>query len=1052
MAGHARSMLRTLVALLCFSVAAPAAGQITGTIRGTVTDAQGAVLPGATVTATSPNLHRSDVFATTGADGRYQLVGLPAGTYRIDVTMPGFTTKALPDVRVGLNESVVVNIQLSLATLQETITVTGAAPVVEVKRSGLSQEVNTETIENMPLNGRQFLDLIGLVAGTAPRPSAAAGQGSGVTVFGERSITNSFLVDGMENNDDFTRDFAEFYIQDVIQEFKVELGGYKAEFGRASGAIANVITKSGTNNFRGRGFLFGRDDELDSSNVPNQDQPELRRTEVGGFFGGPIKRDRTWFFGAAQRLKETRGTNFDLSRVPQVIRDGWFSPTSKGEDFGLTPDQRNITTFGKVNQQFSSTNQLFATVNVNLGDRNNSIPPPEAAFGSPPPGSIALPSTASTIEPNTYSAAGRHTVFLTQASFLESSFRYVRNRFQENIDQQPGAQQIFPGTFNVQGQATFWLSNASSVGILDRLNERYQWAESVSAFKSTDRFGRHDLKAGFDVNRVKLDNNFFPPQTMIIANPFYEQNFKILDVGTVELQRATVLTEGNKSRTKVSNNVLGLFGQDSWELGSGLTINAGLRYDYASLFSDDRNNVSPRVGIAWDPTGDGKTVIRSSYGLYYDQNILELTTSVPALDGLQFLSWSQQVIPRGASTFDNPAIGAFGPLQAGGTRWLSNPKFFSFILPAGAVRRSGGLSITGQGQPFVIYDLLGIPVADPKNPPLLSLGNISALTGGRLTPEQVLAVLNNFFPGPGFNQFVWDDAPPPGSIIKDRYLVFKFREPGPGISRIVTLERPTKTPFTRSFNLGIERQLLGDFSVDAQVFIRRSRDLLARRVINLLPQPVSSSCARNTVDGGPCNAQIQYNGFLDSNAFTLSLNKRLSHRYQFLANYTYTDAEDNFSTLRVPPRGGETSFLFSNRPELDEGRSLNSPNHVFVVSGLVQAPYGVDVSGILKATSGSPFNASGGGLDSDGDEIFDNRLVGTEKGEFETESFFSVDLRLAKEFRLGGRRSLLVMWEMFNLTNRANPFRVDRAFGPNIGRTIEPLPGRESQLGIRFDF
>jgi hypothetical protein len=206
------------------------------------------------------------------------------------------------------------------------------------------------------------------------------------------------------------------------------------------------------------------------------------------------------------------------------------------------------------------------------------------------------------------------------------------------------------------------------------------------------------------------------------------------------------------------------------------------------------------------------------------------------------------------------------------------------------------------------------------------------------------------------------------------------------------------------------------------------------------------------VDGGPCRNELQYIGFLDSNVFTLALKKRLSHRYSFLASYTYTDAEDNFATLRVPPLGGQTSFLFSNEPELDVGRSLNTPNHVFVLSGLLQMPYGIDLSGILKYTSGFPFNAAGLPQDSDGDEIFDNRLIGTEKGEFLTDAFFTADLRLAKEFGIGSQQRITVLVELFNVTNRATPFRVNTAFGASIGQTIEPLPGREIQFGFRFDF
>jgi hypothetical protein len=161
---------------------------------------------------------------------------------------------------------------------------------------------------------------------------------------------------------------------------------------------------------------------------------------------------------------------------------------------------------------------------------------------------------------------------------------------------------------------------------------------------------------------------------------------------------------------------------------------------------------------------------------------------------------------------------------------------------------------------------------------------------------------------------------------------------------------------------------------------------------------------------------------------------------------------DNFATLRVPPLGAQTSFLFSNEPELDEGRSLNTPRHVFVFSGLYQAPQGIDISGILRAASGAPFNAAGLPQDSDGDQIFDNRLIGTEKGGFQADPFFTVDLRLAKEFALGKGSKLTVLVEFFNLTNRANPFRVNTNFGPNIGETVEPTHGREMQIGFRFDW
>jgi outer membrane receptor protein involved in Fe transport len=1045
---------RLIVALLVLAVAEQASAQITGSIRGTARDEQGALLPGVTVTPSSTALKRHGVYSTTADNGTYLLVALPAGTYQIDFELAGFATRTVVGVQLGLDQILQVDVVLQLAGVEEAITVTAEHPLVEVKSSALALDVHTEVIDSMPLNGRQFLDLVGLVPGVAPRP-AVSDQGAGVTVFGERSITNSYLVDGMENNDDFTRNFGETYVQDTIQEFKVNLGGYTAQYGRASGAVANVITRSGTNDMQGRAFYFIRDDALDSSNIEGQDPPELGRHEIGGTLGGPIVRDRTWFFGSYQYLRETRGNNFDLSLIPDIIKDGYFSPTTGGEDFTTSPELRNSIIFFKVNHEFSGRHTLFGTTNINLGTRGNFIPPPEKAVGTPPPGSIALPSTASDIESNSYSFTVRDTLFFGPQAFLESSFRYLRLRFQDNAEKVLGAEQLFPGTFSGTG-ATFWLTNATSVGITDRTNQRFQWTENFSYFKGSGGGGTHDFKFGWDYNYIDLDNFFTIPNTMIIANPAINADYQNLGLDVTIHFSENVR---DKDLVQVSNNVIAAFAQDTWEVSPGLTLNLGLRYDWSSLFGDDANNLGPRLGVAWDPGNDGRTVVRASWGLYYDTNILEVATTIPSFGGVQSSSWQFKLIPRGASFFNNPGIGAFGPLEAGGTRWLANPKLFTSLLPEGLQFSSGNLSITGEGEPYVIYDVLGIPVPDPSRPPVISRDSITELTGGRLTPDQALAILNAEFPGDpsvGFaeDQFFWFE-PIEGSILTQPHLAFRFRQPGPVITSINTVQEPVKTPFTSSFNFGVERQLTNNLSIDAQVFIRRSKDLLTRRVVNLLPrdQLVSTSCAGNTVDRGPCQSELQYIGFLDANVFLFALKRPVANGFGFLASYTFTDATDNFATLRVPPPGAQTSFLFSNEPELDDGRSLNTPEHVFVLSGLWQGPYGIDISGILKTTSGYPFNAAGLPQDSDGDQIFDNRLIGTEKGEFATDYFLQLDLRLAKWFSIGDTQRLTVLVEFFNLTNRANPFRVNTSFGTDaFGATIEPLPGREIQFGFRYDF
>ena len=145
------------------------------------------------------------------------------------------------------------------------------------------------------------------------------------------------------------------------------------------------------------------------------------------------------------------------------------------------------------------------------------------------------------------------------------------------------------------------------------------------------------------------------------------------------------------------------------------TLNFGLRYDISTLLSEANKNFGPRIGFAWDVGNRGKTVVRGAYGRYFDQTILEAAVFTPEPGGIQLASFDFQLIPRGGSFYNNPGIGAFGPLQDSGTLWLANPKFYSYLIPAGDTRTAGNQTIVGLGQPYIVYQLLGIPVPDPTN-------------------------------------------------------------------------------------------------------------------------------------------------------------------------------------------------------------------------------------------------------------------------------------------------------------------------------------------------
>jgi outer membrane receptor protein involved in Fe transport len=990
-------------------------------------------------------LVRGLVTATTAADGTYRLPALQPGKYQLTVELSGFLTKTLADVAVSLEQEVLLNVTLGVGGVAESVTVTGQAQTVDLSRAGSRERITPETIESMPLNGRQFLDLIQLVPGTAPRPPDVQ-EGSGVTVLGGRSTTNGFLIDGLQNKDNRTGGFKEFFIQDAIQEFNVNIAGFQPEYGLASGAVVNIITKSGTNDWSGRVFVFGRSDALDSSNVAGQPPPELLRSNVGGTLGGPLAKSKSWFFYAVENLHETRGTNLDMSQVPPIILSGFATPSFGGkEPFGNKPITRRLTQFAKVNQRINASNQFFVAGNWNHTSDDLLVQPPGIGFIYPPSGSLSLPSTASNVRADVFSVSARETAFLANnRGLLESSLHYVHGTSNENTSLGGGSTDEISLLTN---NGRFWNTNYPLDGAQLLQDSRLEWAEDLSFFN-----GGHSTKFGFHVDRLATTGFYRTPKLNIIANTVVESRYQELGMDLTNQQGISELLPVNgRTGYDIHDTVLSAYAQDDWSVASNIKINAGLRWDYETLFGGSKTNIGPRLGVTWDPWKNGKTVFRASGGIFFDAGLLGPALMAPELGGSTIGSFDYWDLPRGGAFFDNPALNAFGALQAGGTRWLANPTLYSYLMPAGDHLSSGGISITGQGDPYIIYQTLGITVPNPASPPILNATSIPQLTGGRYSAQQALDLLNARFPSPlGFPQFFYVPAEFAGQVMKEGTLAFKFRTADVQQTEIQSIERPFKTPYTVSFNFGFERELMAGLSVDIEYFHRDGNDLLARRVANLLDTPISSSCLGNTTDGQPCNRQLQPIGFSRVNALTVALRKRLEHGTSFQLSYTYTHAIDNFNTLNES--GGSGNFDLNNQPNLDIGRSLNTPVHVLVVSGVYQAPAAIQLSSVLHVTSGRPFNATGDPVDSDGDGNLDDRLITTTKGAFLTDKFVQLDLRIARPFHLTRKTQLTVLGEVFNLLNRANPDQVSTFFDSSIGKTIVPLPGREWQFGIRFEF
>jgi hypothetical protein len=388
---------RIAALLLCLFVipfVPEASGQTTSTISGTVHDANGGVLPGVAITArqSATSLVRT---AVTGTEGRYVLPALPPGEYELRAELAGFKPHIRRDLELSVAETLAVNITLQIGDLSIEDVVVGITPLVNTASSELSYLVGTNTIEQLPLNGRNYTDLVLLQPGVLSFPHRDGGSvvahGPGISINGQDPRSNVYLLDGTLQND-FTNGPAGSAAgtalgMDTIREFRVQANAYSAEFGRNSGGQVNVLTKSGTNDFSGSAFEFHRNDALDARNFFDVgEKPDFQRNQFGGTLGGPIAPNRTFFFIGYEALIEGLGRTIstvvpdDNARLgnlptdtipvnPAVAPYLAEFPRANGPSLGQgvavfnfpfdqTLDQHFVQ--GRIDYNFSAGRQLFA--------------------------------------------------------------------------------------------------------------------------------------------------------------------------------------------------------------------------------------------------------------------------------------------------------------------------------------------------------------------------------------------------------------------------------------------------------------------------------------------------------------------------------------------------------------------------------------------------------------------------------------------------------------------------------------------------------------------
>src|SRR5829696_3416946 len=318
-----RNHVGVLWLLLLFPLSGLAQTTIS-TIEGEIKDVRGSVVAGAQVVVKSPSLGIERT-ATSDANGFYRVTALPAGNYTLTISHAGFAPRTFENVELTVNRTLTLDIPLEVGAVQEQVDVVEYAQLLNPTTAATGTTITPQQIREMPTNGRNYLDLMQLVPGVVINRQANVGSDNSTPVLGERSGNNNFLIDGQPNKDTVSGGAAAQFNQETIAEFQVLTASYKAEFGQASGAIVNVITKSGGNAFHGVGSFFHRNEAFDASNSLDSavtEPPHLRRFYYSLAGGGPIWKDKIFFFGSSERITEDRALDFkypNLGTTPGAL-------------------------------------------------------------------------------------------------------------------------------------------------------------------------------------------------------------------------------------------------------------------------------------------------------------------------------------------------------------------------------------------------------------------------------------------------------------------------------------------------------------------------------------------------------------------------------------------------------------------------------------------------------------------------------------------------------------------------------------------------------------
>jgi hypothetical protein len=681
--------------------------QTTATLAGHIFDPSGGALPGTVVTVrqVETGLQRS---VTADAQGRYSLAALPPGTYEIRAELSGFRPLLRRGVTLTIGEAAVVDLKMTVGGVAEEVTVVAQTSPVNTRSGELSYLVDAQTIEELPLNGRNFTDLALLQPSVVAFPHRDGGSvvahGLGMSVNGQDPRANVYLLDGTLLND-MTNGPAGSAAgtalgMETVQEFRVQTNAYSAEYGRMSGGQINVLTKAGTNDIRGSVYEFHRNDALDAKNYFDVNgKPPFTRNQFGGAAGGPLRRDKIFYFVGVEALREDLGKtitstvpdeNAHRGLIPDPAQPG--SLLNVGVNAGVLPylneyplpNGRNLgdgtalynfqfnqtlrETFiqGRVDYNAGNDHQLFARYTVD--DADQYLPTDFPQF------------PRSFLSRNQFFTAEYRQVLSSRAL---STYRagYSRTRVGQDVEANtstplapfvPGREYV--GNIDIGGINRFGTQSSVDVRFLQQVLALH--------YDTVFTSGRHLFRFGGIGERYLQD----------MVNPTFSLGtYSFANVRAFLENRATSfigLTPQGEFDRYWRFWLIGGYAQEEFQISSRLTLNGGLRYEFMTMPRDingrdsalinmtdrtasvgqlyegpDYNNLSPRVGVAWDVTGDGRTSLRGAYGVYFNtnssQNLIVTVTNPPTTPRVVFAN----------PTFPNPPFDRTSGLSIRPIQW-----------------------------------------------------------------------------------------------------------------------------------------------------------------------------------------------------------------------------------------------------------------------------------------------------------------------------------------------------------------------------------------------